>query len=63
VQIDPAEHLGGHRHFVRLDPDLGLGGDDRGLRGAADERGQQVPLIAVSVLSASHRLAIQPDRY
>jgi hypothetical protein len=58
VQVDLAGHDRGHRHFVRFHPDLGLGGDDRGLRGAADERGQQMPLVTRVVPGAPHRLAI-----
>ncbi len=60
LSIDLAGHLLGHRHFI---PDLGLGRDDRGLRGAAGQHRQQMPLITVSVFGAPHCLAIQPDRH
>ena len=71
VQIDLAEHLLRHRHFIRLDPDLGLGRDDRGLRGparpapaadAADYREKTPrPTGALSSPAARHA-APRPDR-
>jgi len=63
VQVHPPQHLRGHRHFVRLGPDLGLRGDDRGLPRAAGQRGQQMPLVTLAILRAPDGLAVQPDRH
>jgi len=63
VQVHLPEHLAGHRHLVRLGPDLGLRGDDRGGRIGASQRGQQMPPVTLGVLRAPDGLAVQPDRH
>ena len=63
VEIDPAGHICGHRHLLRFHSDLGLGGDHRGLRGTADERGQRILLIARGVPGAPYRLTVPADQH
>jgi hypothetical protein len=63
AQVNLPQHLGGHRHFIRLSPHLGLGCEDTVLRGGPGQRRQQMPLVTFGVLRTPDGLAVQPDRH